>query len=396
MKIFIVAMSESIHTARWISQISDQGWEIHLFPSTDKGFTHQLLKNLKIYHTFYDKLKKNNKNVIVHGIPVNHKLISFLLRKGLSRLFPSFRLNQLVRLIKKIKPDIIHSLEIQRAGYLVMDAKKKITNNFPSWIVTNWGSDIYLFGKLPDHKNKIKEILKECDFYSCECDRDIYLAKDMGFEGEVLPVFPNTGGFDLSKVKKMRQEGNSSERRIIMLKGYQHWAGRALVGLRALERCADLLKGYEIVLYSTSKDVELAAIIFSQSTGIPVKILPNDTTHIEMLSWHGRARISIGLSISDAISTSLIEAIVMGSLPIQSCTACADEWINNMESGIIVHPEDVDVIEKAIRTGLINDELVNRASELNWKTANERLDSNLIKSKTIKLYNHYFNLKKTK
>lgn len=28
MKILLIAMSESIHTARWISQMTDQGWDI--------------------------------------------------------------------------------------------------------------------------------------------------------------------------------------------------------------------------------------------------------------------------------------------------------------------------------------------------------------------------------
>ena len=42
----------------------------------------------------------------------------------------------------------------------------------------------------------------------------------------------------------------------------------------------------------------------------------------------------------------------MGALPIQSCTACADEWIVDGRSGLIVPPEDVDVIENALRRAL--------------------------------------------
>jgi hypothetical protein len=33
MRILFVAMPESIHAARWISQITDQGWEVYLFPA---------------------------------------------------------------------------------------------------------------------------------------------------------------------------------------------------------------------------------------------------------------------------------------------------------------------------------------------------------------------------
>jgi len=32
MRILFVGLSQSIHTARWIDQITDQGWDLHLYP----------------------------------------------------------------------------------------------------------------------------------------------------------------------------------------------------------------------------------------------------------------------------------------------------------------------------------------------------------------------------
>lgn len=386
MRILIIAMSESIHTARWISQISDQGWEVHLFPSIDYGISHLTLQNLTVYHSVYEKYS-NNKNIKIHGIPVFNKHFASLGRKVLKKFIPEYRTLQLNYLIKKIKPDIIHSLEIQAAGYLTLTVKKNYNGDFPLWIVTNWGSDIYLFGRLKEHESKIKEVLANCDYYSCECHRDIVLARKFGFKGKTLPVFPNTGGFDIEDISKLRQPGLVSERRVIMLKGYQHWAGRALVGLRALERCAELLKDYEIMIYSTSPDVIIAAELFSGSTGVKTTIVPNGSTHNELMSLHGRARISIGLSISDAISTSLLETMVMGSFPIQSHTACAGEWIEDGKTGILVPPEDPDIIELAIRRALTDDELVNHAADINLQIAKEKLDYKILKAKTIDFYN---------
>jgi len=172
-----------------------------------------------------------------------------------------------------------------------------------------------------------------------------------------------------------------------MLKGYQSWAGRALVGLRALERSADLLHDYQIVLFSVnSKDVIIAAELFSHSTGIPVRIIPKETHHNEILRLHGQARISIGLSISDGISTSFIEAIAMGSFPIQSWTSCADEWIEDGKTGILVPPNDPEIVEASIRRALTDDNLVNLAAEENHHTCRERLDYDLLKSKAVDFY----------
>jgi len=386
MKILFVAMSESVHTARWISQVSNLGWEIHLFPSIDYGRINPSLENIHVYHTFYPSQNRNSKNVISHGFPVFNFLLSALGRRGIAHFFPNYRSKQLANIIDSIKPDIVHSLEMQNAGYLVLNAKNNYLKFMPPWIVTNWGSDIFLFGRLNEHKQKIKDVLFHCNYYSCECIRDVYLAKDMGFNGVVLPVFPNTGGFDLAEASFFRNKTLPSKRRCIMLKGYQNWAGRALVGLRALERCVDILSGYEILLFSASTDVKLAAELFNEKNNISINILPNNLNQNEILHYHSISRISIGLSISDAISTSLLEAIVMGSFPIQSFTACADEWVINEKSGLLVPPEDVDVIEKAIRVALNDDKLVDEAFEINWQTAINRLDHENLKSQTISFY----------
>jgi len=386
MRILLVAMSDSIHAARWISQIADQEWDVHLFPSIDCGIVHPEMKNISVYNSFYGKCDGVDRSVHLHGFPVFSRFVAFGGIRFLKEIWPDYRVSQLERIIARIKPDIIHSMEIQSAGYLTMEVKKRFRGKFPPWVVTNWGSDIYLFGRLSEHEPKIREVLAECDYYSCECQRDILLAETYGFKGKIFPAFPNTGGFDLSLVSRLRHSGLVSERRSIMLKGYQNWAGRALVGLRALERCADLLKGYEVVVYSAPPEVSIAAELFQKSTGIQSTIIPKETSHHEILRRFGRARISIGLSIGDAISTSLLEAMVMGSFPIQSWTACADEWIEDGKTGILVSPEDPEVVELAIRRALTDHELVNQAAERNYRIAEERLDQAILKPKAIEIY----------
>jgi glycosyltransferase involved in cell wall biosynthesis len=385
MRILFVAMAESVHTARWISQLDGQGWDIHLFPSIDWGMTHPDLKNVTIYHSFYGKQNSANKTLKFRGIPVYSELIASIGRRLLKKIFANYRIWQLKHLIKRLQPDLIHSIEIQAAGYLALDARKEYREQFPPWIVTNYGSDIYLFGRLAEHADRIRGVLAACDYYSCECQRDVQLAKQMGFRGEVLPVLPNTGGFDLTRVAQLKQPGPTSARRLILLKGYQGWAGRALVGLRAIALCANELGGYRIAIYLATPEVKIAAELLSQSTGLPIDLIPL-CPHDEMLQWYGRARIYIGLSISDAISTSLLEAIVMGAFPIQSCTSCADEWILDGETGFIVPSEDPEPVVAAIRRALSDDALVDRASELNTRLARERLDELVIRPQVIAMY----------
>ncbi|MBI5574850.1 MAG: glycosyltransferase [Deltaproteobacteria bacterium] len=387
MRILLVAMANSIHTARWVGQIANEGWDLHLFPSTDTWIdVHPDMRNVTLHHTGFRNPPRTQNAVRFRGVSFAGRAKDMWRRRVLKEEGTEHQANRLARLVDRLSPDIVHSLEIQHAGYLSLEARRRLGGSFPPWIVTNWGSDIYLYGRLAEHAPRIREVLSSCDYYSCECLRDVALAKSFGFGGMVFPVFPNTGGFDMKEIASLRQHGPSSARRAIMLKGYQHWGGRALTGLRALERCADRLAGYEVWIYSATPDVAVAAELFANSTGIPVTLIPKDTPHAEILSRHGRARISIGLSISDAISTSLLEAMVMGSLPIQSWTACADEWIVDGKSGLLVPPDDPEAVEAALRRALSDDELVDKAAEINLRTAAERLDRERIRRMAAGFY----------
>ena len=80
--------------------------------------------------------------------------------------------------------------------------------------------------------------------------------------------------------------------------------------------------------------------------------------------------------------------MVMGSFPIQSDTSCASEWFKNEETGILVRPEDPEDVEKAVRKALADDDLVNRAAELNYNILYERLEYSKIKNRIVSTYNN--------
>jgi glycosyltransferase involved in cell wall biosynthesis len=392
MRILFIAMSNSVHTARWISQIADQGWDIHLFPSEDHGVIHPDLRDITVHQFIYSYfLGRRNPKLKYKGIPLVTSPMVYIGRYLLKKFLPDYQKIHLRHTIQKLRPDIIHSLEFQSAGYLTSEVRNRMNRHFTPWIATNWGSDIYLFGRLLDHQGRIKEVLSSCDYYSCECQRDVDLALSMGLKGKVLPVLPNAGGYDLKRISGLFLPTPPSSRKIILLKGYQGWFGRALVGLRAIGMSSDCLKGYRVVIYSAWKDtsVKIAAELLQRDTGLPVEVL-SQCTHDEMLRLFGQARIYLGLSISDAISTSLLEAMVMGAFPIQSNTSSADEWITDGKTGFIVPPEDPESVAQAIRRAIMEDDLVDNAAQINAQTARERLDVSIVKPQVIAMYSRIY------
>jgi hypothetical protein len=390
-KILLVAMPNSVHTARWIEQLSDAGLDIHLFPSWVGGL-HPAIRNVTVHELLLAPPADPSRSIRLGGFvkwPFRWGgwRFSRLAEARLARLASSQErwAQRLCRVIQRIEPDIVHTLETQAAGYLTMEARKQFgTALFPKWILTPWGSDLNLFGRLQSHRDRVREVLRNIDFYCPKSDRDIRLAREHGFEGCVLPVIPGNGGVDVDGARRYWQ-GPPSGRKLIMLKGYQNWAGRALFGLRALRLVRDGLQGFTIAIHAAREDVRIAAELFSQDTGIPTKIIP-ECPHDEMLALYGQARLSMGISITDGVPNSMLEAMICGAFPIESEGSCAAEWIEHGKTGMIVAPEDPVLIAEALRIALKDDGLVDRAAEINTAVARQRIDASVIGPKAIQMY----------
>jgi glycosyltransferase involved in cell wall biosynthesis len=336
-RILVVCMFDSIHSARWLAQFKDAGYEFLLFPSSPHRRIRPELKALlnstsgSSYKLF--PLSK------YFGLPfwIADKFLSNAIRGGLVRAAA-----------KNFNPDLVHLLELQNAGYIGLKAFEKKPRKF-SVISTNWGSDIYWFQRFESHKQKLKRLLAISDFYSAECHRDVQLAKDLGFTGRALPVIPNAGGFTSEVLSSPLTP--SIEREVIAIKGYEGWVGRAITALQAVEQISDQLKGYRFEVYSANQKTVRYAKQVAKRTGLSFKIHPKGAlSHSQVLALFSRAKIYVGLSESDGISTSLLEAMAMGAIPVQTSTACCDEWFG--DSGVAIGSIDPDTVAKSILRAL--------------------------------------------
>ncbi len=398
MRILFVAMAESIHTVRWINQFEGLGWDVHLFPSIDLGYIRPELAHSTVHMSFYSRSPELNPNVRTTGWHVRlpfqnekrrilRKTFEHLGRTYLQHFRPNYRVRHLAKAIRKLKPDIVHSLEMQHGAYTVLGARELIgADRFPTWMVTNWGNDIYLFGRLEAHYDPITQVLADCDFYWCECERDVEIAKQYGLdEKKAMPVMPNSGGIRFEDTAHLWQQTPTSQRKQILLKAYQHWSGRALNALEAMKRCADDLHDYKILCFSASPDVKIAAELVMHDTGLNIEFLQT-VSHQQMLEAYAQSRAYIGISISDGLSTSMVEAMAMGTFPIQTNTACTDEWFVNGESGFSVEPDDIEGIAQAIRRAVTEDELVDKGAKHNRTQLEHRIPYDKIRALAIAQY----------
>jgi hypothetical protein len=373
-RVLLVCMTNSVHVARWVLMFRNEDIDFYLFPSTQAGFLHDSLLPLtksKRVNGASVKLRK------FHRVTL---LVLYLIDRFLDNRLRGMLLKKFA---SQVNPDFIHVLEMQHAGYLSLRGFERKLNC--PLIVTNYGSDIYWFQRFKRHRKKISALLEMSDFYSAECSRDVALARSHGFAGVVLPVFPNSGGINAEEMGRA-DAIELLKRDLILVKGYHGWAGRALVALSALIAIRKSLGGYRIVFFSTSFVVKLLVSI-SPIRQMTTCLPKGAKSHEEMLALMGQARIYIGLSKTDGISTSAIEALSQGAFPIQTSTSCLSEWVRDGVTGKLISsttPAEVQtsIISALDYTGKISQDEWEQNLRPIWK----RLDSLESKKRALIFY----------
>jgi glycosyltransferase involved in cell wall biosynthesis len=395
-KILFIAFIESIHTERWLKQLSNRNdLVIHIIssnklPQRNLNLSKNIIQHFPFPFNFLITIinfHSSNKNLFKSALIILYNKIYTKDR------YSKFLQNK----ISSINPDLIHSLETQYAGYLLLDVRKRYFTDtpFPKWWHTNWGSDFYLFSNFPLHREKIINILKFINYYSCESVRDNLIAKQLGYLGEAVSTYPNTGGFDIDFIKSLIVNSPiTSHRKIIMIKGYQGWAGRSLFILAALKKVHLLLKEYEIKIFSNPRgeDVKIASELLKYKYNLNIEIL-SELTHNEMLTYFSKSRLYIGSSISDGISTSFLESLATGCFPLQSNTSSAEEWAEHGVNALFFDAEDPNDIANCIQQVLNDDNLVDNAAKINYEITLNRLDNNKLTEMTNQTYNNILNNK---
>jgi hypothetical protein len=339
-KILVIGMFDSIHLARWLSQFKDQEIEFVLFPS--KKFKYI---NFELSELF------QSENVANFSVAKPYFYFKYL---GFVDFILCF-------LFRKLKVDIkrlllryclsansfkyVHAIEIQGAGYLYASLPKTILDR-NTLILTNYGSDIIFYRNLPDHRIKISSVLSIAKLYSAECQRDYEIALSMGFVGKFLPCIPNAGGFtdhtfDLNVTP-------SEERNLIVAKCYGGVFGLGGLVIDALSTFLLDKPEINIVIHSVTDDLLEKSNQFLKDFSSQVKVftIREKLSRSILLNYVSQSRVYIGASYSDGISTSFLEALCLGSYPIQTNTSCANEWLRLGFRGSIVSPTYAAILDE--------------------------------------------------
>lgn len=387
MRILFVAYGSSIHTARWINQFADQAWDLHLF-AVDEYHLSSALRGVTVHYLF--PLAGSN---IDPG--VRQQTVGWPFRRGRGRLrqlaayLPGDPLasdSRLARTIRRLKPDLVHSFDTA-GGLLAYGAYLKSGGDFPPWIHNSWGSDLFYFGREEQNRERTHGLMRSCGYFMADCQRELELAPEYGFKGEILGVYSAGGGYPIAGMQQYRQPGPASARRLIAVKGrHGVLGGRGMDALRALELSREALTGYRIAVYLPQGEIQGAVEYVRRHTGLDISIIPEHTSHPEMLALFGAAKVAIAMGMTDGTPHSMMEAMAMGAWPIQSNTADTRGWIEDGVNGQTVPPEDPEFVAARLREILADDDRVDRAAAYNLELLRRRKDISIVKPELLAIY----------
>jgi glycosyltransferase involved in cell wall biosynthesis len=389
-RILFICNANSTHAQGWINLLQDSPFEVRVFTtrlsSLDLGWAPDW--NFSTYVTIHPEIKSR-----IQGAPVFWLLPGGSQVKTISNWLES-RYNLTVWylrwIIKKWKPEIIHSLAMDKAGKLVRLALQGISReDRPRWVVSSYGNDICLDLFDADKSENIKSILAQCDGFIADCQRDRQMAVSAGLNPGKLALeqaVPGPGGLDLDAFARLRQ-APASRNLILVPKAFERdHANRTLVIVEALRILGEeFLQGYDIHFNMCSKgvlDYLHQMPLWLQQRVQCHAMLPQD----ELFAQMAQARVVIAPSLIDGTPNVMLEAMAAGALPIMSPIDSIQEWITDGKNGLLAHALYPDQVANALRRALQDDELFERAQRLNWEIICRRADRQKVRQEVVEYY----------
>jgi len=324
MKIFYIVPLESIHAERWMRYFADAGHDIHLITSDKPS---QIIKNVKV-----NPLKRFGPHFPIISHLVNSIAKEFQFRK----------------LIRTLKPDIIHAHYIMRATLL------GAVSGFHPFVVTVWGSDILIAPKESKISRYIaKYVLRKADLITCDGENVKKAMIKLGVNSSKIKII--YFGVDTEKFirgpkdEELKNKLEISDSPIIIsLRRLE-----PLYDVETLIRCIPFVfkevpQAKFIIAGKGSEETKLKALAKSLKILESIRFV-GWIPHNELPQYIASADIYVSTALSDAgLAVSTAEAMA-SELPV-IITDFGDnrKWVKDGINGFIIPLRDPEVLAQKI------------------------------------------------
>jgi glycosyltransferase involved in cell wall biosynthesis len=250
-------------------------------------------------------------------------------------------LDDLGRVIRQVKPDLIHAGPIQRSAFLVA------LTGFHPLVSASWGYDLLHDAQInPFWRWATRYTLRNSDAFVGDCDTIRKLAISFGMPNEKIITFP--WGIDLThfNVTTCKPVNNPS----FSLLSTRSW--EPIYGIDVIARAFTIVarKRPDIRLtllgggsqYAPIRQILLIGAVFEKV------LFPGQISYTDLPDYYRHADVYISASHSDGTSISLLEAFGCCTPAIVPNIPGNQEWIIPGENGWLFTDGNIDALASAI------------------------------------------------
>lgn len=312
MKICLLADGESIHTQRWCQHFFDLGHEVHLIT-----FKNVRIQNIKVH--------------VIQGVDIkvsggNWKVV--------------LKYKEVKKLIKIIKPDVLHALYATSYGLI------GALSGFKNYIVTPLGTDVLISPtKSFIYRAILKFVFKKAVLITSMAPHMKeamlkYGAKEEKIKDKVLGI--NTQVFNKTNRKLSDTEFViCSTRNLEPVYNIPHFLKAVAIAKLQIPNLKVYIVGdgsLKTELIQLMKDLKIDDKIIFLGKVPQSKI-------VELLN---QSHVFVSVSLSDGNSLSLIEAMACGAYPIVTNILANKQWITDGVNGSFVEINNVNQLADSI------------------------------------------------
>ncbi len=302
----------------------------------------------KSSHTvFWFRLERGNRVQEERKYPSGiHLINSESCKEKTSWLDYPYLKSKFEKVIKKIRPEIIHAGPIQKVAFL------PALTSFHPLISMSWGFDLLQDAYRNIFWKKITQyVLRKSDWMLADCQAVKQTAVGFGFSNEKITVFP--WGVDLNRfspdgsVKIRKEIGYENDFLIIHTRSWESRYG-VDIALRGFQIAAGSIPNLHMIMLGGGSQ-ENRVKNFIDSHGLSNRIHFHGYQKNEKLAVYYRAAdVYLSASHIDGSSVALMESMACGCPALVSDIPSNLEWVTDGKEGWTFHDGDADDLAKKI------------------------------------------------
>jgi len=323
------------------------------------------------HEAFHLRLEGNLRQTEDRPVPEGVEIVKWTGAKGQFRWLdlPKYVLS-LRRILKQIKPDLIHAGPIQTCAFIA------VLTSFHPILTVSWGFDLMEY----IHRGKwwqwvTSYVFQRSTYFTSDAQVTRDTAIDYGMDPDRTVVFP--WGVDLDHFTPKKWGGSEENGKFTLLCN-RSWETRYGVDIlaRAFVKVAQNRPELSLILLGGGSQGTHVRQILLNGGVLDRVTFGGQISQTELPRWYHWADVYISPSHIDGSSVSLMEALACGLPCLVSDIPSNKEWITEGKNGWLFPDNNVDVLSEKIVQAMNQRESFTKIGQASRATAEERADWN--------------------